>query len=70
MSDALLSLGEASVELGTGRRQLVFRSPSTGAIQATFALADARAIDGLIWLLQVAKAVEGIRAREAEDAKD
>ena len=55
MSDALLSLGEASVELGEKRLQLVFRSPSTGAIQATYVLPDARSIDRLRWLLELAK---------------
>ena len=67
MSDALLSLGEDSVELGEKRLQLVFRA-STGAVQATYPLADAHAIDSLLWLLEVAKQVESNRKGEARDA--
>ena len=70
MSEALLRLGEASVELGAGRRQLVFRSPSTGAIQATYVLPDARAIDRLRWLLELAKHAASIDKMEAEDEHD
>ena len=69
MSDALLSLGEASVELGEKRLQLVFRA-STGAVQATYPLADAHAIDSLLWLLELAKHAASIDKMEAEDEHD